>query len=174
MPIGLADVEDPADRRMGDLPRQPHLVEDPLAAVRDGRVDQLQRDRGVEHEVVGAPDVAHAAAADPRDHPVAAGEQLAGLEHVSSRLRRRHGRLVLLVERQQRLDLGAQVRLVGALLVEERGPLVGWAFERLQEHVLGALVQRRHAGGDPARSVLLEAGVLRARLLQRHDVGIGP
>ena len=38
---------------------------------------QLERDRRLEHQVVGAPDVAHAAAADARDHPVAAGEHVA-------------------------------------------------------------------------------------------------
>ncbi len=61
---------------MRDLPRQPDLVEEPRPSLGAGGVDQLQRDRRVEDEIVGAPDVAHAAAAEARDHPVAAGEHL--------------------------------------------------------------------------------------------------
>ena len=42
------------------------------------RSNELQGDRRPKHQIVGAPDLAHAAAADARDHPVAAGEHLAG------------------------------------------------------------------------------------------------
>ena len=66
---------------MRDLPREPDFVEDRARGLRARRMDQLQRDRGLEHEIVGAPDVAHAAAADARDHPVAAGEHLPGAKH---------------------------------------------------------------------------------------------
>ena len=75
---GFADVEDPAHRRVRDLPREPHLLKDASAVRRAGRVDQLERDRRLEDQVVGSPHVAHAAAADARNHPVAAGEQVAG------------------------------------------------------------------------------------------------
>ena len=52
-------------------------------AFRARRIDQLQRDGGLQDQVVGAPDIAHAAAADPRDHPIAAREHLAGGETAS-------------------------------------------------------------------------------------------
>ena len=86
--LGLADVEDAADGRMRDLPGEPDFVEDAVAHVGAGGMDHLQRDRRLEHEIVGAPDVAHAAAADPRDHPIAAGEHLARGERIFLRFRR--------------------------------------------------------------------------------------
>ena len=79
--LGLADVEDPADGRVRDLTREPHFVEDPLARGRTGRLDDFQCDRGFEDEVVGAPDIAHAAAADALDHAIPACEYLAWREH---------------------------------------------------------------------------------------------
>ena len=81
--LGLSDVEDPADRGMRDLSRESNFVEN--AAFRDGRRDDLQCDRGLEDEVLGAPDIAHPAPSDPRDHPVAARKHLARREHVVGR-----------------------------------------------------------------------------------------
>ena len=72
--VGLADVEHAADGRVGNLPCEPHFLEDPLALGISGRIDELQRDRRVEDQVVGAPDLAHPAAPDARDHAVTAGE----------------------------------------------------------------------------------------------------
>jgi hypothetical protein len=142
--LRLADVEDAAHGRVGDLSRQADFVQQPLAPFRDRRVDQLQRHRRVEHQIVGAPHIAHAATADARDHPVAAGEELAGLEDVAPRLGLVARRIGLLVKRQERLDFRAQIRLVAALFCQERRPLVGRQLERGQEQILGALVERRH------------------------------
>ena len=62
---------------MRDLARDAHLGQEPLAP--DGIVgeragQELQRDRRPELEVVGAVDLAHAAAAEQPDDAVAAGE----------------------------------------------------------------------------------------------------
>ena len=66
---------------MRDLPREPYLLEETLARVDAGlRTNHLERDGGVEHEIVSAPHVAHAALADARNHPVAAGDDGAGRE----------------------------------------------------------------------------------------------
>ena len=72
--VGLADVEHAAHGRVRNLPREPHLFEDPLAFGVSGRIDELQRNRRVEDEVVGAPDLSHPAAPDARHHAVTAGE----------------------------------------------------------------------------------------------------
>ena len=66
----FADVEHAADRRVRNLPGQADLVEDLRACGGTGRPDEFQRNRGLEHEVVGAPHVAHAAAPQPRNHAV--------------------------------------------------------------------------------------------------------
>src|SRR5215213_7373420 len=114
---------------MGDLSSQPDLVENPLAASRVRRVDHLQRHGGIEDDIVCPPDVAHSAAADPRDHAIAPRKQLAWLEDMAARRVGWLRRFGVLVKREQRLDLGAQLRLVAALLREKSGPLVGWPLE---------------------------------------------
>jgi len=106
-------------------------------------VNQLQRHRRHEHEIVGAPDVAHAAAPDPRDHAVPSGEHLAGLEGSSRRWRRGLAvavARVLLVERQQRFGLAPQRRIVAARLGEKGGAPRRGVIERRKEHVFRALV----------------------------------
>ena len=137
---------------MRDLPRQPHFVEEAIAADRAFRRDQLQRDRRVEHQVVGAPDVAHAAAADARHHAIAARE------HFTRRKRRRVdvrlGGLGFLVKRQQRLDFSPQVGVVAARLGEERVAVALRAIERLEKQIFRALMERGHELGTsgPAKS----------------------
>ena len=79
--LRFADVEHAAHGRVRNLAGEPHLGEDPLARGRTRGFDDLQRDLGFEHEIVRAPDIAHAAAADPLDHPIPAGEHLARREH---------------------------------------------------------------------------------------------
>ena len=68
---------------MRDRARDAHLVVE-LRQARGVGVSvvgqELQRDRLFELEVVGAIDLAHAAAAEQRDDAVAAGEQRAGRE----------------------------------------------------------------------------------------------
>lgn len=87
--FGFADVEDAADSRVGDLPREANLVEDANTRILGARLNQLQRDGRFKDEIVGAPDVPHPASADPRNHPVAPGEHLAWRERHPSRLPRR-------------------------------------------------------------------------------------
>src|SRR5207249_7256306 len=80
LPLLLADVEYAAHGRMRDLPRKTNLVQKQTPRFRAGRAHQLERDRNSEHEIVGAPDISHAAVAQTRHHPVAAGEPLARRE----------------------------------------------------------------------------------------------
>jgi hypothetical protein len=70
--------------------------------------DHLQRDGGVEDEIVRAPDVAHPALADARDHPVTAGEDGARgeLRGDGRRLDLVGGRVVVISE--ERLDFLSQ------------------------------------------------------------------
>ena len=59
----------------------PDLVEEPLEPIRiafDVARQELQRDRLAELQVVGAVDLAHAAAAEQADHAIAAGESVPG------------------------------------------------------------------------------------------------
>ena len=74
-----------------------------------------------EHQVVGAPDVAHAAAADARDHAVAAGED-ARRARTRRRSRRRSGcrrSRVVVVELEQRFDFLPQGGIARARLLDE-------------------------------------------------------
>ena len=100
------DVEDAADVRMRDAQRQADFVEEPLEPIRvalDVARQELQRDGLAELQVVGAVDLAHAAAAEQADHAIAAGEDRAGQETLGitpmprRRRRERRGRRVGLV-----------------------------------------------------------------------------
>ena len=85
-PVDLADVEDAADVRMRDAQRHAHFVEEPLEPIRialDVPRQELQRDRLAELQVVGAVDLAHAAAAEQADHAIAAADERAGQEPAS-------------------------------------------------------------------------------------------
>ena len=53
--VGLTHVEDAADGRMRDLPRQAHLGQNPLALLRGGEPDDLERHRRLQHEVFRLP-----------------------------------------------------------------------------------------------------------------------
>ena len=92
--VGLADVVDAADVAVRHLARDAHLVvelRERCGSLGDGRRQELQRDRLAEREVVGAVDLAHAAAADQADDAVALGQQRAGGDRLAggSRARRR-------------------------------------------------------------------------------------
>ena len=81
--VHQADVVDAADVGVGDLARVPHLAPEALEHVRavgERTAQELERHGLRELEVIGAVDVAHAAAAEEPDHAVAAGQHLAGLE----------------------------------------------------------------------------------------------
>jgi hypothetical protein len=55
--VDFTHVEDAANGRMRDLPRQPHFGEDPLAVLRSC-ADDLQRHRRLQHQVFGLPHLA--------------------------------------------------------------------------------------------------------------------
>ena len=70
-------------RRSGATPAAPFALPraiDPASSRRQGRGEELQRDRGAQLEIVRAVDDAHAAATEQADHPVAATEHGAGRE----------------------------------------------------------------------------------------------
>ena len=81
--LDLADVVDAADVGVGDAAREAHLGVEALEPGRLGRElrrQELQGDGLAELEVVGAVDLAHAAAADEADDAVALAEDRAGRE----------------------------------------------------------------------------------------------
>jgi hypothetical protein len=83
MALHLPDVVHAAHRGVGDLARHPDFVVEPLAAIvvrLQGLGQELQRHLLPELQVVGAVDLAHAAAPHEGDHPVALGEDHAGVE----------------------------------------------------------------------------------------------
>jgi len=66
-----------------DAQRHPHFSQEPiepLGVVFDFRGEELQRHRLTELQVIGAVDLAHAAAAEQADHPVPAGDDSARQE----------------------------------------------------------------------------------------------
>ena len=81
--VDLADVVDAADVGVRHLPRRPHFVvelREPHGIARRGLGQELQRDLLAEPQVVGAIDLAHAAAAEQPEDAVAAVEHRAGRE----------------------------------------------------------------------------------------------
>ena len=92
VPVDLADVVDAADVGMRDLARHAHFgveLRQARGIAIDVRRQELQRDRLPELQIVGAIDLAHAAAAEAADDAVAAAEQRAGSESGRDRWRRR-------------------------------------------------------------------------------------
>ena len=81
MAVDFADVVDAADVRVRDLPRHADFgveLREPAGVAVDVGRQELQRDRLAELQVVGAVDLAHAAAAQAADDAVAAAEEGAG------------------------------------------------------------------------------------------------
>ena len=81
VPFDLVDVVDAADVWMRHLARHPHFgvqLRQPRGILIDFRRQELERDRLPELEVVGAEDLAHAAAAEASDDAVAGAEDVAG------------------------------------------------------------------------------------------------
>ena len=79
---------------MRDLPRDAQLVvklRQPLVVGRDAVRQELQRDRLIECEVLGAVHLAHAAAAEQGDETVAAGDDRAWGEGRGRSWRRESG-----------------------------------------------------------------------------------
>ena len=142
---GFPDIEHAAHGRMRNLPRQPDFVEDALAAFRGRRVNQLQRDRGQQDQVIGLPDVAHAAPSDSRDHPVAAREHLARRERGGGDVwRARLDRFVVFVKFEKRFGLLPQGGVIAARLRQKGRALGGGPIESGEKHVFRALMNGRH------------------------------
>ena len=81
--VRLAEVVQAADVLVRHLARHAQLVvklREPAVVVGGAAGQELQRDRLIEGEVVGAIHFSHAAAAEQRDQPVAAGDDGAGRE----------------------------------------------------------------------------------------------
>jgi hypothetical protein len=144
VPALFADVEDATDRRMRDPPRQPNFVEKKDLPGRRRRPHDLQRDGHAEDEIVGAPHVAHPAVAQTRNHPVASGEHLACREGVHFRSGRRRLALGVLVRGEQRPDVGAKPRVVGARLLDERLAIGRRPADRGEKDLFQADMRRRH------------------------------
>ena len=81
--VGVAEVVEPADVLVRHLARDAQLVVELRQAAivgRDAAGQELQRDRLIERQVVGAIHFAHAAASEQGDEPIAAGDDRAGRE----------------------------------------------------------------------------------------------
>ena len=79
----FADVVDAADVGVGDLAGHAHFAVEPFQQTRVGRGfdgQEFERHRLAQHQVGGAIDLAHAAAAEQSDDAVAAAQQSAGDE----------------------------------------------------------------------------------------------
>ena len=86
--VGLAEIVEAADVLVRHLPRHAQLVvklREPAVVGRHAAGQELQRDRLIQGEVVGAIDFPHAAASEQRDQPVAAGDDRAGREAAGQR-----------------------------------------------------------------------------------------
>ena len=121
-------------------------LQEALAPGLAGGPNQLQGDRRLEHQVVGPPHVAHAAAAEARDHPVPHAEDEPRRERAlvgGLGLRRRAGAGsaggVDLVKAQQRLDFLPQGGVVAAGICQKRLASAPLALERGDEEILGPL-----------------------------------
>ena len=86
--VDLADVVDAADVGMRDLARDAHLGVEALERASGSDASrsrqELQRDRLAELQVVGAVDLAHAAAPEQADDAVALGEDVPGVKPPAS------------------------------------------------------------------------------------------
>jgi hypothetical protein len=106
---------------MSNLSRQTNLVEDKRPPLRARQVNQFQGNRGLEHEIIGAPDVAHSAPSETCDHPVTAGEDFARRKPLRGPFHRATyiTCLFILMKRQQRFDLLSQVSIAFIGMLEE-------------------------------------------------------
>ena len=81
--VRLADVIDPADIGVGDLPREPDFAEQPLEPRRilfENRGQELQGNGLSEFQVVRAVDFAHTPLAESANDPESSSEEHAGEE----------------------------------------------------------------------------------------------
>ncbi len=88
VPFRLPHVVDAADRGVRDLPGHAHLAveaREALPVLVEAVGQELEGDRLLELQVVGAVDLAHPAPADQPDDPVAAGQDRPGHEPLAGR-----------------------------------------------------------------------------------------
>jgi hypothetical protein len=140
--VPFAHTEHAAHGRVGDLPGQPHLAEDPFARGGTRGLDDFQRDFGVEHQILCAPDITHAAGAEPFDHPVTAREYLSWAEHDLRIALWRGGRCRVirrLVELEQRLDFLPKRGVAAAGFVQKSRTGAAGEIERGKKQLLGVL-----------------------------------
>ena len=81
--VNLCNVVNPADIRMGQLPRDPHFGEEALPAhgiIGELGRKELQRNRLPQLQIIGAIDFPHSAAAEQPDDAVAVGQDRSGSE----------------------------------------------------------------------------------------------
>ena len=165
--FSFAYIEHAANRGMRDRPRHPYFVEDAGTIAAGLRPDELESHGRSQHEIVGAPDLAHPAAAQQRDHPIASGERLAGgkSRRASGSLgdTRGHGTRRVM-ELQQRLDLPAELRVGAARVCDKRRALAGGQAQRMQKQLFGALVSRQHSCVDKEFTSILRGLTANAAL----------
>ena len=108
--VGFAEVVEAADVLVRHLARRAQLVVE-LREVRriagDPFGQELQRDRLIERQIVGAIDFAHAAAAEQRDQPIAAGDDRSRCEAAAPPACRVRPRLIAGRHRRRRPDRGS-------------------------------------------------------------------
>ena len=126
---------------MRDLSRQADFVQDAAAGPAGRGTNELQGDRRADDQIVGAPDLAHSALAEARNHPISAGEHLAGRKSCRDRLLvpfRLAAFPLLLMKGQERLHFPSEVRIGPAGLYHKRLPPGSGDAQRLQKHVFRA------------------------------------
>ena len=121
---------------MGDLPCEPHLVQDALTSIGVGGIDQLEGDIGVENEIMGTPDITHAAPADPCNHLISPREHLtwrkANVVDAAARL----DSFVIFVKNEERFDFVPQGLVVATGLEDAGRPIGGRLVQHSKEHLL--------------------------------------
>ena len=155
--LGLRDVVDAADVRMRDAQRQPHFDEETITALGilfDVARQELERDGLSERQVVGAVDLAHAAAAEEGDHAIAVGEDNAGevAAAVAGHARPFDRSCVIDVGRRTGGG-GGQLQRRAAMTAEALGDGLGGPARRASEHARESIAGQRKAETWPTREL---------------------
>ncbi len=177
VPLGFANVEHPTDVRVRHLARRPHLVEQELQRGGVGRQlvgQELQRHRLAELEIVGPVDLAHAAAAEQADDPVAPGDHRARKEApVLVGVRPRSGRHAGRRTRRGTGPIGAPtLRLRQGDRVVQRGAVTRTLRDRRRG--VGGERLRTEGADDAAAGDLSRAARASHAALPSHNARSGP
>ncbi len=140
--VVFADIEDTTDRGVRDLPRQPDFVQDAAPRAGRRRPNELQGDGRSKRQIVSAPDLAHSAAAEARDHAIPAGEHLARGKsgRVGVRADRPPCARAFFMKRQERLHLLAEARVGSAGFGDEFPAFGRGNVQGAEEYILRPLV----------------------------------